>query len=445
MALVWPVIGEGRVIVMTIDGLRPDAVEILGEAGAPNFHRLRAEGASTHNARTDADFSNTLPNHTSMVTSRPVLGACGHGISFNSASTTMQIHLPEYVPGVFDVVHDHGLSTALYSGKSKIGIFEGSYNGVTGAPDVTGEDNGRDKIDLYVQNGSPAVLLERFLADLVRHRWDLSFFHFAGPDSAGHVFDWNLSLDSPYMDAVRAADAAVGEVLRVIAETPELAGGTQLIVVSDHGGTPGTNTHTASEYVTNYTIPFYVWGEGVTAGSDLYELNPHLTDPGTSQPPTLSAIQPLRSGVVGNLALDLLHLPPIPGSCINSQQILEVSVPTAFGDLYPGLDPEGDENGNGLSNFYDYAVGGDPLGRHRWDLAPRFEGGRLIVHHRTHAVDVFPVYSVTTNPESWTRLIKGFNFLPLESSETPDGRRMVLQMPIYSGRAFYRQEFLKRW
>ena len=50
-----------HVILISCDGLRPDAVEFLGEKGAPYLHRLIKEGSYTHNARTDANYTVTLP------------------------------------------------------------------------------------------------------------------------------------------------------------------------------------------------------------------------------------------------------------------------------------------------------------------------------------------------------------------------------------------------
>ena len=38
--------------------------------GTSQLVRFIKEGSYTHNARTDADFTITLPNHTSMITGR---------------------------------------------------------------------------------------------------------------------------------------------------------------------------------------------------------------------------------------------------------------------------------------------------------------------------------------------------------------------------------------
>ena len=116
-----------HVIHISVDGLRPDAVVALGPALCPGFHRLMIEGTFTLNARSDCDYTNTLPNHTCQMTGRAVLGPGGHGISFNSdtGSTIAEAH-GSYVAGIFDVVHDNGMVTALFTGKDKFALFDRS-------------------------------------------------------------------------------------------------------------------------------------------------------------------------------------------------------------------------------------------------------------------------------------------------------------------------------
>ncbi len=75
----------------------------------------------------------------------------------------------------------------------------------------------------------------------------------------------------------------------------------------------------------NYTIPLFAWGEGVDAGADLYDLNASRVDPGTGRPDDDVPGQPLRNGDVANLALDLLGLPPVPGSLFNADQALRLA------------------------------------------------------------------------------------------------------------------------
>lgn len=303
-----------RVLHISIDGLRSDHVT----AGLmPQLTQLRAEGASTLNARNDPEYTNTLPNHTSQVTGRPVEGPDGHGVDYNSdTGRTVHDEANTYIASVYDVVHDHGLTTAAYVGKDKFLVHDRSWNGQNGATDATGSDDGRDKIDIFVED-SPDDAVEIFLNDLAEQN-DLAyaFFHIRLPDGAGHGSDWG---SSEYVDSVEESDDILGALMGAIRANPSWNTSTAVIVTADHGGPTGEDSHHDHEVAANYTIPFVVWAPWALAGSDLYDLNPlDRQDPGGEQL-DLSGRQPVRGHEVGNLALDLLGLPAIPGSVFNDE------------------------------------------------------------------------------------------------------------------------------
>jgi hypothetical protein len=299
-------------------------------------------GASTFNARTDYTHTVTLPNHTCMVTGRPVLQPDGqpdtvhHGYVSNTDpglfDTLHDLGNPAlpYIAGVFDVVHDHGLSTALYASKSKFVIFDQSYDATNGAPDATGPDDGRDKIDVYyyASSGVPAnaaPMQAAFMADLAAGPRDFSFVHYRDPDSAGHAGGWGGAL---WNDAVQAVDGYLGEILDFVDANPGLMGRTVVIVIADHGG--ADTDHSLATDWRNYIVPFFVWGTEVSAHADLYALNPtSRLDPGGARPDYNVAVAPIRNGDSGNLALDLLDLPAIAGSSVNAARDLVVTGPVS--------------------------------------------------------------------------------------------------------------------
>ena len=149
------------VIQISVDGMGSSYLQALIDEGQlPTFKRLQTEGAWTNNARTDFDYTITLPNHTCMVTGRPVkdkpavpTAIAGHNWVINTDPGDKTIHnnRHDYVTSTFDVAHDHGLRTAMFASKSKFVLYDQSYDVRNGAPDTTGDDNGRDKIDLYVK------------------------------------------------------------------------------------------------------------------------------------------------------------------------------------------------------------------------------------------------------------------------------------------------------
>jgi len=318
------------VILISCDGMRPDAVEKLGARQMPNLFRLMAEGASTGNARADKTHTITLPNHTSMITSRPVSGRAGHNWTDNGTPKlweTLHRNKGAYLRSMFGVAHDHGLRTALLSSKVKFLLYDRSYDGRNGKDDEVGDDDGRDKIDTYVLEDDIAELMARYIDAMREEPFQLSMLHLRDTDSAGHASGWDLTEGSPYMLAALRIDGVIGELLALLDSDGRLRGRTSIILTADHGGRMETKTHIKATERFNYTIPFMVWGPGVAAGAELYEINkPNRQDPGTENPAYDADGAPaIRNGDAGNLALRLLGLPPIEGSSINAAQDLKVA------------------------------------------------------------------------------------------------------------------------
>jgi len=318
------------VIHISMDGLRPDAITVLGPAELPHFYRLRSQGAFTDNARSDYDYTITLPNHVCQLTGRGVLGDSGHNWTGNgnpAPGQTLASNKGSYVAGAFDVAHDHGLRTGEYATKSKFSLFNTSWDPVSGAPDATGPDNGRDKIDVCViDTANTTTLVNTFIGDQAAQPFGYVLLHLRDPDSAGHSSGWDVTPDSDYSNAIKAMDNHLGSIFNLIDTNPALTGRTAIVLTADHGGSG--DDHSDPELPDDYTIPLYVWGPGVMAGADLYVLNPtNRLSPGTGRPDYSDPVQPIRNGEAANLALKLLGLGPVPGSTINPVQDLAWAVP----------------------------------------------------------------------------------------------------------------------
>ena len=314
-----------------------------GPYAIPNFTRLKNEGASTLAAHNDNNNWETLPNHTSMVTGRPrdtSPGFVGHGWTGNgdpAVGQTIQSNKGFYVSSVFDVAHDNGLRTAMYANKSKFSLFHdtpaylggGSYNGTNGALDITGVDNGRDKVDTtYINTTLGGIVVDTLIADQKgANPSKFMFLHINETDAYGHSSGWGSAAWNA--QAVNV-DTMLGKIFKLIEQdSPAMKGKTAIILTADHGNQD--NPLTGAD---RYAVPFFVWAPGVPAGADLYTLNAGLRQPAANYPMTTYAgMQPIRNAEIMNLALDMLDLGAIPGSSFNSTQNLVVPEPTSMAVL----------------------------------------------------------------------------------------------------------------
>jgi predicted AlkP superfamily pyrophosphatase or phosphodiesterase len=228
----------GHVVLVSIDGLRPDAIEA---SGAETLQRLIQEGAYSLQARTIVP-SKTLPSHTSMLTG---VSPAKHGVTWNEDRVEETGRVA--VPTVFDLADSAGLRTAAFFGKAKFRHLVGTESLDYWATAPRG-------MEIF-----PATRMVEDVKRLVKYRSpQLLFIHIPDPDLAGHSAGW---MTLPYRLAVRRADAAVREIWEI--GRKRFGDDFVLIVTADHGGHERTH---GTEAAVDMTIPWIVWGKGVKPG-----------------------------------------------------------------------------------------------------------------------------------------------------------------------------------
>jgi len=154
----------------------------------------------------------------------------------------------------------------------------------------------------------------------------LVFWHLRDMDTAGHGKGqgWSLNPESEYMRALQTADSALGVLLAHLDSNPETRNRTAILLTSDHGGGVPLHGHwSLGLHPENWTIPLLAWsGLGIFSG-ELYALNSQTrTNPNGAISAQPSQPLAITNSELGNLALQILGLPPIPESVANKSQDL---------------------------------------------------------------------------------------------------------------------------
>jgi predicted AlkP superfamily pyrophosphatase or phosphodiesterase len=225
-----------HVVIISIDGLRPDAIE---QAEMPTFRALRAKGAYSPAAQTILP-SVTLIAHASMLGG---MKPKKHGITWNELDPARgKIHGPT----LFSVAHAAGLSTAMVVGKPKLehlvlpdSVDNFDYAGFTDRQMV-------NHALAVIQAGLPNVL----------------FIHLPDVDSAGHAAGW---MSVGQLKVASMTDGLLGEIVAAL-ETGGYLKNTLLIITADHGGQGVSHGGNSPEET---TIPWLAVGPGVPAGVTL--------------------------------------------------------------------------------------------------------------------------------------------------------------------------------
>lgn len=218
-----------RVLILSIDGLRPDAIAL---APMPNLLALMQFGAYSLSAQTVYP-SVTLVSHASML-----VGVCpsDHGVNWND-------YLPErgYAVGtdLFDIAHAAGLETYMYITKKKL--------------EQLSEPASLSRV-VFV-NDRDTVLTERLISEFPQN-FGVLFVHFGITDGMGHSYGW---LSPQQLSVAFRADEALGWILAEL-DARGLRNETLIIVTADHGGHASTHGSTSPE---DMTIPWIAVGPGI--------------------------------------------------------------------------------------------------------------------------------------------------------------------------------------
>jgi arylsulfatase A-like enzyme len=219
------------VVLVLIDGLRPDAIDI---AGCPQLVALRERGAATIRATSEMPAI-TLPCHTSIFHSVP---PTRHGITSNDWQP-----MARPLPGLFDLAHAAGRRCAFFYNWEQLRDI--------GRPSSLVLSYFRDTA--YQPDGDQ-IIVDEAVRCLAAEPFDFAFVYLGTVDSAGHHYGW---MSDGYLGQIANVDAALGTLLA------GLPAETTVLLQSDHGGHERNH---GTELPEDMTIPWVIAGPGIRAG-----------------------------------------------------------------------------------------------------------------------------------------------------------------------------------
>lgn len=241
------------VLVIGVDGLRPDALKL---AATPNFDKLSHNGATSHTCQilgTRYKTNDTIsgPGWSSFLTG---VWADKHGVHDNSFKgkqfdkyphffARIKSQFPTYKTAHFvdwAPIDDHVVSHADFHSGYK--AYQPSDYGAK---------------DKAIADDASKLIAEKDYRAIVAY--------FGNCDSAGHGKGFHPTVPA-YISAIEAVDAHIGKMLTAIESRATYNNEDWLILLSaDHGGkgTGHSNGHNVPEIL---TIPFIVSGNNVARG-----------------------------------------------------------------------------------------------------------------------------------------------------------------------------------
>ena len=226
---------EQKVILISIDGLRPDG---LRQCGNPYVEQLEKSCAYTYRA-SSVDPSVTLPCHFSMT----------HGVSPQRHGILTNTYVPQVRPvkGIFEKIADFGgVSAFVYGWEPLRDIAQ------------PGTLKFAEFAQVFTDDSVDTVLTDKALELIRAKKPDFAFLYMPElDDKGGHACGW---MSEEYLRRVAIAIDNVKRVVEAFGEEYTILIGT------DHGGHDRSH---GTQMPEDMTIPFFFRGNAFTPGKEL--------------------------------------------------------------------------------------------------------------------------------------------------------------------------------
>lgn len=225
-----------HVIVISIDGARPDAIL---QANTPVIQELARTGAVDWQAQTVSPPV-TVPAHTSMLTG---LDTLEHRVLHNNYSTA-RLSNPTFI----SLAQSDGYRTAIVAGKEKFLQFHQDYN----------------TYYEFVRTGDFGVTDNAI--ELLYDGYEVLLVHLPNTDFFGHLTGW---MSGTYIYELSNTDANVGRIIDTLDDL-NIRDTTLIIITADHGG---HNTYHGLNIPEDLTVPLILNGAGIEPNTVLEDTN----------------------------------------------------------------------------------------------------------------------------------------------------------------------------
>ncbi|MBN8456474.1 MAG: alkaline phosphatase family protein [Verrucomicrobia bacterium] len=260
--------GGKRVLIVGIDGVRSDALKKqVDEGKAPVMAKIIADGTVTWNAYVGGDLgtptqqaTSSGPGWTSILTGTWI---DLHHVNGNGSPPCDKPELAgSYLVGQAPHFARRLKEVAPAAYVSSISSWNWIEDYLVAAQPEVIDHHEKGIADSYPPRD--ADVKNKAVAHLATADPDVLFLHFDQVDGAGHHTGFSPS-SAAYLEAITTVDGLVGEILTAIGRRPRFAEEKWMVIVlADHGGTPGGAHGGQSEG--ERIIPLIVSGGGVHKG-----------------------------------------------------------------------------------------------------------------------------------------------------------------------------------